>query len=101
MTHKDFRVVFQGAIRLRGEPISVHGAMRVEGPKREGRLVFPAGVLPELGRYYRLTLTDGSRLEIVVDDWQDGAAIFTVLEAQRPPGIHPAGDRRPMARVRP
>jgi hypothetical protein len=68
MTADDSGVVFQGAIRLNGRSITVHGTMRAQGVRKEGTLGFPAGVLPELGRYYRLTLNDGTRLEIVVDD---------------------------------
>lgn len=82
MTTEDLGVVFQGAVRLRGKAITVHGTMRVQGAKGEGHLIFPAGILPELGRYYPLTLSDGTRLEIVVDDLKDGQALFTVLGAK-------------------
>jgi hypothetical protein len=80
MTTEDFGIVFQGAVRLHGQSITVHGTMRLHGCKGQGHLLFPPEVPPELGRYYPLTLTDGTRMEIVVDDLEDGQALFTVLD---------------------
>ncbi len=82
MSSEDFGIVFQGAVRLRGQSITVHGTIRVQGHKGAGQLIFPPDVPPELGRYYPLTLNDGTRLEIVVDDLDDGQALFTVLDAK-------------------
>ena len=79
MATEDFGVLFQGAIRLQGRAITVHGIMRVQGTEGEGHLIFPADILPELGRYYLLTLNDGTHMEIVIDDLKDGRALFTIL----------------------
>ena len=93
MTADDSGVVFRGAIRLNGQALAVHGTMRAQGVRREGSLIFPSGVLLELGCYYGLTLNDDTRLEIVVDDLRDGQVLFTVLDGnhvlqrvQRGPG---------------
>lgn len=82
MTAADCGVVFQGTVRLHGQSIKVRGTMRIQGTRGAGHLVFPPDISPELGRYYPLTLNDGTRLEIVVDDLHDGQALFTILDAK-------------------